>query len=168
MVPASAGSFTLNDYVRYVQDFIRLLGPDVHVMSVCQPTVPVLAAISLMAANNEPCLPRSMIMMGGPIDCRQSPTPVNRLATTKAYSWFEDKVIHRVSARYPGAGRPVYPGFLQHAGFMAMKPDRHLRSHYDVYMDLLTGDADAAEPHRSVNEEYNPVIDMTAESKLDT
>src|SRR3546814_17334719 len=114
MVPASAGSFTLNDYLRYVQDFIRLLGPDVHVMSVCQPTVPVLAAISLMAANNEPCLPRSMIMMGGPIDCRQSPTQVNRLAPYKAYSWFEDNDIYRVPTRYPGAGRKVYPVFLQH------------------------------------------------------
>ncbi|NYT85510.1 polyhydroxyalkanoate depolymerase [Pollutimonas harenae] len=168
MVPASAGSFTLNDYVRYVQDFIRLLGPDVHVMSVCQPTVPVLAAISLMAANNEPCLPRSMIMMGGPIDCRQSPTQVNRLATTKSYSWFEDNVIHRVPARYPGAGRKVYPGFLQHAGFMAMNPDRHLRSHYDFYMDLLKGDDDDAEAHRRFYDEYNAVLDMPAEFYLDT
>src|SRR3546814_14701437 len=110
MVPASAGSFTLNDYVRYVQDFIRLLGPDVHVMSVCQPTVPVLAAISLMAANNEPCLPRSMIMMGGPIACRQSPTQVNRLATTQAYSWFAEHVIHRGPARSPGDRKSVVEG----------------------------------------------------------
>ena len=168
MVPASAGSFSLNDYVRYVQDFIRALGPDVHVMSVCQPTVPVLAAISLMAANNEACLPRSMIMMGGPIDCRKSPTQVNRLATTKPYSWFEDHVIHRVPSRYPGSGRKVYPGFLQHAGFMAMNPDRHLRSHYDFYMDLLKGDNDDAEAHRRFYDEYNAVLDMPAEFYLDT
>src|SRR3546814_11540498 len=112
MVPASAGSFTLNDYLRYVQDFIRLLGPDVHVMSVCQPTVPVLAAISLMAANNEPCLPRSLIMMGGPIHCRQSPTQVPRLATTQPSSGFQDTVLPRLHAPSPGAGRPVHPGFL--------------------------------------------------------
>src|SRR3546814_6979692 len=93
MVPASEGPFHLNDYVRYVQEFIRFLGPDVHVISVCQPTVPVLAAISLMASNNDPCLPRSMVMMGGPIDTRKSPTQVNRLATTKPYSWFESNLI---------------------------------------------------------------------------
>ncbi|NYT59773.1 polyhydroxyalkanoate depolymerase [Alcaligenaceae bacterium] len=168
MVPASAGTFTLNDYVRYVQEFIRLLGPDVHVMSVCQPTVPTLAAVSLMAANNEPCLPRSMIMMGGPIDCRKSPTQVNRLATTKPYSWFQDNVIHRVPSRYPGAGRQVYPGFLQHAGFLAMNPDRHVRSHYDFYMDLLKGDNDDAEAHRRFYNEYNAVLDMPAEFYLDT
>ncbi|MDS1140929.1 polyhydroxyalkanoate depolymerase [Pusillimonas sp. SM2304] len=168
MVPASAGPFPLNEYVRYIQEFIRHLGPDVHVMSVCQPTVPALAAISLMAANNDPCLPRSMIMMGGPIDCRKSPTQVNRLATTKPYSWFEDNVIHRVPARYPGVGRQVYPGFLQHAGFMAMNPDRHLRSHYDFYMDLLKGDNDDAEAHRRFYDEYNAVLDMPAEFYLDT
>ncbi|MGB3287732.1 MAG: polyhydroxyalkanoate depolymerase [Burkholderiaceae bacterium] len=168
MVPASAGPFHLDDYVRYVQEFIRHLGPDVHVISVCQPTVPVLAAISLMASDDEPCLPRSMTMMGGPIDTRKSPTQVNRLATTKPYSWFESNLIHRVPVRYPGAGRPVYPGFLQHTGFMAMNPDRHLRSHYDFYMDLLKGDNDDAETHRRFYDEYNAVLDMPAEFYLDT
>ncbi|NLY28550.1 MAG: polyhydroxyalkanoate depolymerase [Alcaligenaceae bacterium] len=168
MVPVSAGPFHLNDYVRYVQEFIRFLGPDVHVISVCQPTVPVLAAISLMAANNDPKQPRSMIMMGGPIDTRQSPTQVNTLATTKPYSWFEDNLIHRVPARYPGAGRKVYPGFLQHAGFIAMNPDRHLQSHYDFYMDLIKGDNDDAESHRRFYDEYNAVLDMPAEFYLDT
>ncbi|MFW7343854.1 polyhydroxyalkanoate depolymerase [Pollutimonas sp. H1-120] len=168
MVPAEEGPFHLDDYVRYVQEFIRFLGPDVHVISVCQPTVPVLAAISLMAANGESCLPRSMTMMGGPIDTRKSPTQVNRLATTKPYSWFESNLIHRVPVRYPGAGRPVYPGFLQHAGFMAMNPDRHLRSHYDFYMDLLKGDNDDAEAHRRFYDEYNAVLDMPAEFYLDT
>ncbi|HWK72169.1 MAG TPA: polyhydroxyalkanoate depolymerase [Burkholderiaceae bacterium] len=168
MVPAGEGPFHLDDYVRYVQEFIRFLGPDVHVISVCQPTVPVLAAISLMAANGEPCLPRSMTMMGGPIDTRKSPTQVNRLATTKPYSWFESNLIHRVPVRYPGAGRLVYPGFLQHAGFMAMNPDRHLRSHYDFYMDLLKGDNDDAEAHRRFYDEYNAVLDMPAEFYLDT
>lgn len=168
MVPLSAGPFHLNDYVRYVQDFIRHLGPDVHVISVCQPTVPVLAAVSLMATANDPCQPRSMVMMGGPIDPRQSPTQVNRLATTKPYSWFESQVIHPVPPRYPGAGRKVYPGFLQHAGFMAMNPDRHMKSHYEFYLDLLRGDDSDAEAHRRFYNEYNAVLDMPAEFYLDT
>ncbi|UHL66258.1 polyhydroxyalkanoate depolymerase [Paralcaligenes sp. KSB-10] len=168
MVPVSAGPFHLNDYVKYIQDFIRFLGPDVHVISVCQPTVPVLAAISLMASNKEPCLPRSMIMMGGPIDARKAPTQVNRLATTQPYSWFENNLIHRVPTRYPGSGRLVYPGFLQHAGFVAMNPDRHLRSHYDFYLHLLGGDNDDADAHRRFYDEYNAVLDMPAEFYLDT
>ncbi|MFE0840774.1 polyhydroxyalkanoate depolymerase [Achromobacter insolitus] len=168
MVPLSAGPFHLNDYVRYVQDFIRHLGPDVHVISVCQPTVPVLAAVSLMASANDSCQPRSMVMMGGPIDPRQSPTQVNRLATTKPYAWFENQVIHPVPPRYPGAGRKVYPGFLQHAGFMAMNPDRHMKSHYDFYLDLLRGDDSDAEAHRRFYDEYNAVLDMPAEFYLDT
>jgi poly(3-hydroxybutyrate) depolymerase len=168
MVPNSGGPFHLNDYVKYVQEFIRLLGPDVHVISVCQPTVPVLAAISLMASEKDPCLPRSMTMMGGPIDTRVSPTNVNRLATTKPYSWFEDNLIHKVPVRYPGEGRRVYPGFLQHAGFMAMNPDRHVRSYYDFYLDLLKGDEGDAQTHRRFYDEYNAVMDMPAEFYLDT
>ncbi len=168
MVPLSEGPFHLNDYVRYVQDFIRHLGPDVHVISVCQPTVPVLAAVSLLATANDPCQPRSMIMMGGPIDPRESPTQVNRLATTKPYSWFENQVIYPVPPRHPGVGRQVYPGFLQHAGFMAMNPDRHLKSHYEFYLDLLRGDDGDAEMHRRFYDEYNAVLDMPAEFYLDT
>ncbi len=168
MVPASAGPFHLNDYVAYIQEFIRFLGPDVHVVSVCQPTVPVLAAISLMATNGDSCLPRSMIMMGGPIDTRESPTEVNKLATTKSYSWFEDSLIHRVPSRFPGAGRLVYPGFLQHTGFVAMNPDRHVRSHYDFYLDLVKGDNEDADTHRKFYDEYNAVLDMPAEFYLDT
>ncbi|MER1966171.1 polyhydroxyalkanoate depolymerase [Castellaniella sp. GW247-6E4] len=168
MVPASEGTFGLDDYVRYIQDFIRHLGPDVHVVSVCQPTVPVLAAVSLLASEEATCQPRSMTMMGGPIDCRKSPTQVNRLATTKPYAWFEDNLIHRVPARYPGAGRKVYPGFLQHAGFVAMNPDRHLRSHHDYYLHLLRGDDSDAEAHRRFYDEYNAVLDMPAQFYLDT
>lgn len=168
MVPLTDGTFHLNDYVAYIQDFIRALGPDVHVMAVCQPTVPVLAAISLMASNQDPCLPRSMIMMGGPIDARESPTQVNRLATTKPYSWFENNVIEKVPCRYPGADRRVYPGFLQHAGFIAMNPDRHVQSHYDFYLSLLEGDGEDAEAHRRFYNEYNAVLDMPAEFYLDT
>lgn len=168
MVPAEDGTFGLDDYVHYIQTFLRHLGPDTHVMSVCQPTVPVLAAISLLASADDACQPRSMVMMGGPIDARKSPTQVNRLATTKPYSWFEDNLIHRVPIRYPGAGRLVYPGFLQHAGFVAMNPDRHVKSHYDFYLDLLRGDESDAEAHRRFYDEYNAVLDMPARFYLDT
>lgn len=168
MVPADFGTFGLDDYVYYIKDFIRHLGPDIHVMSVCQPTVPVLAAISLLASEQDPCQPRSMIMMGGPIDARKSPTQVNRLATTKSYQWFEDNLIHRVPAKYPGSGRLVYPGFLQHAGFVAMNPDRHLQSHYDYYQHLVRGDDSDAEAHRRFYDEYNAVLDMPARFYLET
>ena len=168
IVPADEGTFGLDDYVRYIQTFLRHLGPDTHVISVCQPTVPVLAAISLLASADDACQPRSMIMMGGPIDARKSPTQVNRLATTKSYAWFEDNLIHRVPTRYPGAGRPVYPGFLQHAGFVAMNPDRHVKSHYDFYLHLLRGDESDAEVHRRFYDEYNAVLDMPARFYLDT
>jgi poly(3-hydroxybutyrate) depolymerase len=168
MVPVSAGPFHLDDYVQYVREFIQALGPDVHVISVCQPTVPVLAAISLMATDNDPALPRTMIMMGGPIDPRKSPTQVNTLATTKPYSWFENQLIHRVPPRFAGAGREVYPGFLQHAGFVAMNTERHVKSHYDFYLDLMKGDDEDAEMHRRFYDEYNAVLDMPAEYYLDT
>jgi len=167
MVPADRGPFHLDDYVAYVQEFIRAIGPEVNVISVCQPTVPVLAAISLMASAGEPT-PRTMTMMGGPIDARRSPTAVNNLATNKSHSWFENNVIHHVPVPYPGAGRPVYPGFLQHAGFIAMNPDRHLKSHYDHFLDLVRGDGDKADSHRDFYDEYNAVLDMPAEYYLDT
>jgi poly(3-hydroxybutyrate) depolymerase len=166
-VPDAVGPFHLNDYVKYIQEFIRLLGPDVHVISVCQPTVPVFAAISLMASAGE-VTPRSMTMMGGPIDARRSPTAVNNLATNKSYEWFEHNVIYRVPQNYPGANRRVYPGFLQHSGFVAMNPDRHLSSHYDYFLDLVQGDEDGAEDHRAFYDEYNAVLDMPAEYYLDT
>lgn len=168
MVPASAGPFHLDDYVFYVQEFIRLLAPDLHVISVCQPTVPVLAAISLMASANDPKLPKTMTMMGGPIDPRQSPTKVNNLAVEKKFSWFENTVIYSVPPSYPGSGRKVYPGFLQHAGFIAMNPGRHAQSHREFYMHLVTGDCEPAEGHRQFYNEYNAVLDMPAEYYLDT
>jgi poly(3-hydroxybutyrate) depolymerase len=167
MVPTEAGPFHLDDYVAYVQEFIRHVGPDAHVISVCQPTVPVLAAISLMASNGEPT-PPTMTMMGGPIDARRSPTAVNNLAMNKSHGWFEGNVIYRVPVSYPGAGRRVYPGFMQHAGFVAMNPDRHLSSHYDYFLDLVRGDGDSADSHREFYDEYNAVLDMPAEYYLDT
>jgi len=167
MVPVEAGPFHLDDYVAYVQEFIRHVGPQAHVMSVCQPTVPVLAAVSLMASRGERT-PLTMTMMGGPIDARNSPTAVNNLATTKTHSWFENSVIYRVPQNYPGAGRRVYPGFLQYSGFVAMNPDRHLHSHYDYFLDLVRGDEESAESHREFYDEYNAVLDMPAEYYLDT
>jgi poly(3-hydroxybutyrate) depolymerase len=167
MVPAAEGEFHLDDYVHYVQEFIRHVGPEVHVISVCQPTVPVLAAISLMATAGE-TTPRTMTMMGGPIDARKSPTAVNNLAMNKSFSWFENNVIFRVPENFPGAGRRVYPGFLQHTGFVAMNPDRHLTSHYDYFLDLMRGDDGSAESHRQFYDEYNAVLDMPADYYLDT
>jgi poly(3-hydroxybutyrate) depolymerase len=167
MVPLEAGPFHLDDYVNYVQDFIRKVGPGVHVISVCQPTVPVLAAVSLMASRGE-VTPKTMTMMGGPIDARKSPTAVNNLAMNKSYEWFENNVIYRVPQNYPGATRRVYPGFLQHTGFVAMNPDRHATSHYDYFLDLVRGDDDNVESHRQFYDEYNAVLDMPAEYYLDT
>ncbi|MCC6069849.1 polyhydroxyalkanoate depolymerase [Massilia sp. GCM10020059] len=168
MVPLSAGPFHLDDYIFYVQDFIRHLAPDLHVISVCQPTVPVLAAISLMASAKDPKLPKTMTMMGGPIDPRRSPTAVNDLATEKPFSWFENTVIYSVPGNYPGVGRRVYPGFLQHAGFIAMNPGRHAQSHREFYNHLVAGDDEPAESHRQFYNEYNAVLDMPAEYYLDT
>jgi poly(3-hydroxybutyrate) depolymerase len=168
MVPKEAGPFSLDDYVHTVRDFIRHIGAkDLHVISVCQPTVPVLAAVALMASAGEP-VPRTLTMMGGPIDPRESPTQVNDLATTKPLSWFENHVIHEVPPNYPGRGRRVYPGFLQHTGFIAMNPSRHFQSHWDFYQDLVKGDLDDAESHRRFYDEYNAVLDMPAEYYLDT
>jgi len=168
LVPLSEGPFHLNDYVKYVQEFIRLLGPNLHVISVCQPTVPVMAAISLMATAKDPMLPKTMTMMGGPIDPRKSPTQVNNLAVEKKFSWFENTVIYAVPPNYPGFGRKVYPGFLQHAGFIAMNPGRHAQSHREFYMHLVRGDDEPAESHRKFYDEYNAVLDMPAEYYLDT
>ncbi|AVY66291.1 polyhydroxyalkanoate depolymerase [Xanthomonas translucens] len=168
MVPQSDGDFGLDDYVNYVQDFIRHIGADtLHVISVCQPTVPVLAAVSLMAGRGEPT-PRSLVMMGGPIDARRSPTQVNNLATRNPLSWFEHNVIHTVPQAYPGHDRAVYPGFLQHTGFLAMNPSRHFMSHWDFYADLVKGDLQDAEAHRRFYDEYNAVLDMPARYYLDT
>lgn len=170
LVPLSEGEFHLDDYINYVQEFIRYLQKNYgncHVMSVCQPTVPVLAAVSLMASRGE-TTPLSMTMMGGPIDATKSPTAVNNLATQRSHSWFENNVIYRVPDKFPGAGRRVYPGFLQHTGFVAMNPDRHASSHYDYFRDLIKGDNESAEAHRKFYDEYNAVLDMDADYYLET
>jgi poly(3-hydroxybutyrate) depolymerase len=170
LVPLSEGEFHLDDYVNYVQDFIRYLQKsygNCHVVSVCQPTVPVMAAVSLMASRGE-LTPLTMTMMGGPIDARKSPTAVNDLAVKRSHSWFENNVIYRVPDKFPGAGRRVYPGFLQHTGFIAMNPDRHATSHYDYFQDLVKGDGSSVESHRKFYDEYNAVLDMDAAYYLET
>ncbi len=170
IVPLADGSFHLDDYVNYVEDFIRHLQGiygNCHVISVCQPTVPVLAAVSLMASRGEKT-PLSMVMMGGPIDARKSPTAVNNLAMNKTLDWFENNVIFPVPANFPGEGRLVYPGFLQHTGFVAMNPDRHAKSHYDYFSDLIKGDDASVEAHRKFYDEYNAVLDMDADYYLET
>jgi poly(3-hydroxybutyrate) depolymerase len=169
-VPLEEGEFHLDDYVHYVEEFIRHLQGkygNCHVISVCQPTVPVLAAVSLMASRGE-VTPLTMTMMGGPIDARKSPTAVNNLAMNKSYEWFENNVIYRVPTSFPGAGRRVYPGFLQHTGFVAMNPDRHLSSHYDYFRNLIKGDDASTEAHRKFYDEYNAVLDMDADYYLET
>ncbi|MFW5816157.1 MAG: polyhydroxyalkanoate depolymerase, partial [Wenzhouxiangella sp.] len=140
---------------------------NLHVMAVCQPVVPVLAAISLMAARGEET-PASMTLMGGPVDARVSETGVNDLANTRSMRWFSANLVHPVPINYPGAGRRVYPGFMQHAGFMAMNPRRHVSSHWDFYKQLIAGDQEDAEAHRRFYDEYNAVLDMPGEYYLDT
>lgn len=166
-IPIAAGPFHFDDYVAYVREFIRFVGPECHAMSVCQPTVPVLAGVSLMAQAGEP-VPRTLTMMGGPIDARRSPTAVNNFAHYRPLSWFEAKVIQRVPMRYPGFMRRVYPGFLQFAGFVAMNPERHMESHAQYYQHLVAGDGDSADAHRRFYDEYNAVMDLPAEYYLET
>lgn len=168
LVSMAHGQFHLHDYVHQVRDFIRLLGPNLHVVSVCQPTVPTLGAIALMAAADEAEQPLSMVLMGGPMDTRVSPTSVNEFADAHSLRWFETRMITRVPAKYPGFMRRVYPGFLQHSGFVAMNPDRHLQAHVDFYNHLIEGDDDSAEAHRKFYDEYNAVMDLDAEFYLET
>ncbi|HRE20294.1 MAG TPA: polyhydroxyalkanoate depolymerase [Rhabdaerophilum sp.] len=168
LVPVSEGRFDLDDYVDYVMDMIRFLGPDVNVLAVCQPSVPVAAAIARLEAENDPSIPRSMILMGGPIDTRKSPTEVNKLAERRGIQWFKEHCISRVPFPHPGVMREVYPGYLQLSGFMAMNLDRHLSAHWDMFNHLVEGDGDNAEKHREFYDEYMAVMDLTAEFYLQT
>ena len=167
LVSLEHGPFTLDDYVELVRQTIGRLGGDrLHVIAVCQPTVPVLAAASLLAAAGEP-EPRSLVLMGGPVDPRRSPTAVNDFAGEHPVHWFERNLIDRVPAVYPGRRRRVYPGFLQHAGFMAMNPVRHIGSHWSFYRHLVEGDQADADEHRRFYDEYNAVMDLPGEYYLD-
>lgn len=168
MVPVSSGRFDLDDYIDYVVDMLNFLGPDVHVLAVCQPSVPVLAAVSLMEARGDRNAPATMTLMGGPIDTRRNPTAVNLLAEEKGIGWFRDNAIMQVPFPAPGFGRDVYPGFLQLSGFMSMNLDRHITAHREFFMHLVKNDGDGAEKHRDFYDEYLAVMDLTAEFYLQT
>lgn len=168
MVPLADGRFDLDDYVDYVVDMLHHIGPGTHVMAVCQPSVPVLSAVSLMEARGDRYAPASMTLMGGPIDTRRNPTAVNLLAEEKGIDWFRDNVVMQVPWPNPGFLRDVYPGFLQLSGFMSMNLDRHLIAHKDFFMHLVKNDGDSAEKHRDFYDEYLAVMDLTAEFYLQT
>jgi poly(3-hydroxybutyrate) depolymerase len=167
-VPLSAGNFALDDYIDYVRDMLALFRGDVHVFAVCQPSIPVMAAVSLMEEDEDPNVPLSMILAGGPIDTRVNPTAVNQVAVENGTDWFERHVITAVPWPYPGAGRSVYPGFLQLSGFMSMNLDRHATAHKDLFLHLIKGDGDSAEKHREFYDEYLAVMDLTAEFYIGT
>ncbi|MGH6793156.1 MAG: polyhydroxyalkanoate depolymerase [Methyloceanibacter sp.] len=167
-VPRAEGTFDLDDYIDYVVEFLRVFRGDVHVMAVCQPTVPVFAAVSLMEAKGDLDVPHSMILMAGPIDTRESPTAVNRFAEGKPLNWFRHNVITQVPWPYPGMMRLVYPGFLQLSGFMGMNFDRHITAHRDLFHNLIRGDGDSADKHREFYDEFLAVMDLTADYYLQT
>lgn len=167
-VPRAEGPFDLDDYIDYILEFLRFFGGDVHVMAVCQPTVPVFAAVALMEAAGDPAVPRSMILMAGPIDARENPTAVNRFAESRSIEWFRRNVITQVPWPYPGMMRLVYPGFLQLSGFMGMNLERHVSAHRDLFHNLIKGDGDSADKHREFYDEFLAVMDLTAEYYLQT
>ncbi len=167
-VPRAEGIFDLDDYIDYVVEFLRVFRGDVHVMAVCQPTVPVFAAVSLMEAKGDLDVPHSMILMAGPIDTRESPTAVNRFAEGKPLNWFRHNVITQVPWPYPGMMRMVYPGFLQLSGFMGMNFDRHVTAHRELFHNLIRGDGDSADKHREFYDEFLAVMDLTADYYLQT
>ncbi|MFD1747228.1 polyhydroxyalkanoate depolymerase [Rhizobium helianthi] len=167
-VPITEGTFDLDDYIDYVIEMLHHLGPDTHVVAVCQPSVPVLAAVAVMEAAADPFVPSSMTLMGGPIDTRINPTAVNQLAQDRPLKWFKDNVIMTVPWPQAGFMRPVYPGFLQLSGFMSMNLDRHLIAHKEFFQHLVKNDGESAEKHRDFYDEYLAVMDLTAEFYLQT
>ncbi|WP_271079255.1 polyhydroxyalkanoate depolymerase [Aurantiacibacter sp. MUD61] len=167
-VPLSEGHFDLDDYIDYLIEFLQFIGKGAHVLAVCQPSVPAFAATAVMAAAKDPCRPKTLTMMGGPIDTRASPTSVNDLAMEKPLSWFENNVIATVPINYPGAGRKVYPGFLQLAGFISMNLADHMMSHYEMFKHMTIGDHDSADRTKQFYDEYLSVCDMTEEFYLQT
>ena len=172
LVPLSEGSFDLDDYVDYLIEFLETIGEATgerpHMLAVCQPSVPAFAATALMDADKNPWRPKTLTMMGGPIDTREAPTAVNTVATQRPHSWFENNVIATIPMIYPGAGRKVYPGFLQLAGFMTMNLGSHLISHWEMFKHLVVGDEESADATREFYDEYRSVCDMTAEFYLQT
>ena len=162
------GGFSFDDYVSYLIKFIETLGPDTHLVSVCQPCVQTLTAVAVMAERDHPAQPRSMTLMAGPVDTRINPTEVNKLATGKPMSWFESNLIARVPSRYEGGGRRVYPGFVQLSAFMSMNMKRHIKAHTDLYDHIVKGEIDKAEAIKSFYDEYFAVLDLPAEFYLET
>jgi poly(3-hydroxybutyrate) depolymerase len=167
-VPITQGRFDLDDYIDHIRSMLTHLGPKAHVVAVCQPGPPVLAAIALMAEDNDPALPASMAYLGSPIDARKSPTVTNKLAEDRPFTWFKSEMIKTVPAVYPGAFRRVYPGFVQLASFMSMNMDRHMDAHKDFFNHLVEGDGDSADKHRAFYDEYLSVLDLTEEFYLQT
>lgn len=167
-IPLSEGRFGLDEYIDYIIRFLEEISPRPHLMAVCQPCVPALAAVALMAENRNPAQPRTMTLMGGPVDTRISPTTVNDLAMSKSYDWFEENLIHPVPLRYKGRGRRVYPGFLQLTAFMSMNLERHTAQHRALYQFLADGQAEEAAAIKDFYDEYLAVIDLTAEFYLET
>ena len=168
LVPTDEGSFDLDDYIDYLIAFLEAIGPGAHMLAVCQPAVPSYAAVCLMSEDNHPCVPRTLTMMGGPIDTREAPTEVNTVATQRPLAWFQNNVILTVPVLYPGAGRRVYPGFLQLTGFMAMNLGNHLVSHWQMFKHLVEGDEESAEATKTFYDEYRSVCDMDAKFYLQT
>ena len=168
MVPVTEGDFDLDDYIDYLIAFLEHIGPGTHMLAVCQPSVPAYAAAAVMGANENPCRPATLTMMGGPIDTREAPTSVNDLAMQRPLEWFEHSVIATVPLSYPGAGRKVYPGFLQLAGFFSMNLGNHIMSHYAMFNHLVEGDGESADATKAFYDEYRSVCDMTAEFYLQT
>ena len=167
-IPLAMGRFDLDDFIDHVIDFIRVIGPDTHIIAVCQPAVPVLAAVAHMANTDCPCQPASMTLMGGPIDTRRNPTAVNELAEQRSLAWFESNVVSAVPLPHAGFMRPVYPGFMQLTGFMTMNLERHMNAHVDLFNNLVKGDCDPVKQHQDFYEEYMSVMDLTAEFYLQT
>jgi poly(3-hydroxybutyrate) depolymerase len=167
-VPLTGGGFDLESYIDYIIEWLEFIGPDAHVLAVCQPSVPAYAAAAIMGAKKHPCRPKTLTMMGGPIDTREAPTEVNEHATSKPHDWFIHNVIATVPPYYKGAGRRVYPGFLQLAGFMSMNLGNHMMSHWTMFQNLVEGDGDSAEQKKDFYDEYRAVCDMTAEFYLQT
>jgi poly(3-hydroxybutyrate) depolymerase len=168
LVPLSEGLFDLNDYIDYIIEFTQTIGAGGHMLAVCQPAVPAYAAVALMSADNDVATPLTLTMMGGPVDTRKAPTSVDDLATQRPFAWFEQNVVARVPNIYPGAGRKVYPGFLQLSGFMQMNLANHMKSHWELFQHLVSGDDDSAEATKAFYDEYRSVADMTAEFYLQT
>lgn len=168
LVPISDGRFDLDDYIDYLIAFLEKIGPGAHVLAVCQPSVPSYAAAAVMAKTNNPCRPKTLTMMGGPIDTREAPTTVNTMAMQRPHEWFQQNVIATVPFQYAGSGRKVYPGFLQLAGFMSMNLGNHMMSHYAMFKHLVSGDGESAEATKEFYDEYRAVCDMTAEFYLQT